>query len=145
MGQALGLDSVGINRREVVNERVIQEYTIYRRTIGKRMAAKLKDIGEQLRKRMHETTEVTVEWLKTVVRGYFQYHAVPGNEQRLWVFRKDVLRLWLRTLRRRSQRSRWTWESFQERLGALIPEVEVLHPYPDVRFAERIQGRNRVR
>jgi hypothetical protein len=25
VGQALGLDSVGINRREVVNERVIQE------------------------------------------------------------------------------------------------------------------------
>jgi hypothetical protein len=109
------------------------------------MAAKLKDIGEQLRKRMHETTEVTVEWLKTVVRGYFQYHAVPGNEQRLWGFRKDALRLWLRTLRRRGQRSRWKWESFQERLGALIPEVEVLRPYPDVRFAERIQGRNRVR
>ena len=94
---------------------------------------------------MHESTELTGEWLKSVVRGYFQYHAVPGNEQSLRVFRKDVLRHWLRALRRRSQRSRWTWERFQERLGILLPAVEILHPYPDVRFAARIQGKNRVR
>jgi RNA-directed DNA polymerase len=120
-------------------------FTVHRKTIGKRMAAKLKAIGEKLRKRMHESAGVTLEWLISVVRGYFQYHAIPGNEQRLWAFRKDVLRRWLQTLRRRSQRSRWTWESFQERLGILLPPVEVLHPYPAVRFAARIQGRNRVR
>jgi len=120
-------------------------FTVHRKTIGKRMAAKLKEIGEKPRKRMHESTGATLEWLIAVVRGYFQYHAVPGNEQRLWAFRKDVLRRWLQTLRRRSQRSRWTWERFQERLGVLLPMVEILHPYPDVRFAARIQGRNRVR
>ena len=39
-----------------------------------------------------------------------------------------------------------------ERLGNLLQEVEVLHPYPDVRFASDhpnfggyIQGKNRVR
>ena len=37
-------------------------------------------------------------------------------------------------LRRGSQRSRWSWERFQERLGTLLPEIRVLHPYPDVRF-----------
>ena len=66
------------------------------------MAAKLKDIRQQLRRRMHEAIRNTVEWLKSVVRGYFQYHAVPGNEQRMKVFRKDVLRMWLHQLRRRS-------------------------------------------
>ncbi|MCP5113467.1 MAG: RNA-directed DNA polymerase [bacterium] len=120
-------------------------FTVHRKTIGKRMAAKLKDIQQKLRQRMHASPEATVKWLISVVRGYFQYHAVPGNEHRLWVFRKDVLRHWLWALRRRSQRSRWTWERFQERLGVLLPTVEILHPYPDARFAARIQGRNRVR
>ena len=112
-------------------------FTVYRRTIGKRMAAKLKDIQQKLRQRMHEGMAETAKWLATVVRGYFQYHAVPENEERLTAFRNDVLRLWRRQLNRRSQRSRWTWTRFQERLGVLIPPVEILHPWPPERFAAR--------
>jgi RNA-directed DNA polymerase len=109
-------------------------FTVRRKTIGKRMAAKLKDIQAQLRKRMHATVRGTVEWLQTVVRGYFQYHAVPGNEQRLRAFLHEVQRSWLRALRRRSQRTHWTWTRFMERLGVLLPEVEILLPYPTERF-----------
>jgi hypothetical protein len=55
---------------------------VRRKTIGKRMAAKLADIGEKLRKRMHESIRTTVKWLQQVVRGTsntmpFQ---APGNE-----------------------------------------------------------------
>jgi len=67
-------------------------------------------------------------------------------------FRNEVLRMWMWALRRRSQRTRWTWDKFLEKLGNLLPEVEVLHPYPDVRFASdhpnfggHTQGKNRVR
>jgi RNA-directed DNA polymerase len=112
-------------------------FTVYRKTMGKRMAAKLKDIRQKLRQRRHASIGGTVEWLISVVRGYFQYHAIPDNEDRLRAFRHDVQRLWLRQLRRRSQRSRWTWERFQERLGALLPPVEILHPWPTERFAAR--------
>src|SRR6266487_5623588 len=120
-------------------------FVVTRKTIGKRLAAKLKDIQQQLRRRMHEAIGNTVEWLKSVVRGYFQYHAIPGNEQRMRAFRNDVLRLWLRQLRRRSQRSNWSWKRFLERLALLLPNLELYHPYPDVRFDARIQGGNRVR
>lgn len=112
-------------------------FTVFRRTIGKRMAAKLKDIGQKLRQRMHASVEETAGWLISVVRGYFQYHAVPENEEQMRAFRNDVQRLWLRQLRRRSQRSRWTWERFQERLGNLLPPVTILHPWPLERFAAR--------
>jgi len=121
-------------------------FTVYRKTIGKRMAAKLKDIQTKLKQRMHEAIGDTVKWLQSVVRGYFQYHAIPGNEAQLKAFRKGVLRLWLRQLRRRSQKSRWTRERFQERLAVLLPEVSILHSYPTARFdAKFIRGRNRVR
>jgi group II intron reverse transcriptase/maturase len=109
-------------------------FGVKRKTIGKRMAAKLKDIKAKLHERMHESTADTLKWLQSVVRGYFRYHAIPGNEQRLRAFRKDVLRLWLRQLRRRSQRSRWTWKRFMERLAVQIPEIHIEHPYPSERF-----------
>ena len=112
-------------------------FQLYRKTIGKRMAAKLKQIRQTLRRRLHEKTKGTTEWLQAVVRGYYQYHAVPHNEARLRTFRHEVLRMWWWQLRRRSQRSRWRWARFQEKLGHLIPEVEILHPYPEVRFASK--------
>jgi RNA-directed DNA polymerase len=112
-------------------------FQVYRKTIGKRMTAKLKDIRRKLRERLNEKTKDVGKWLQQVVRGYYQYHAVPYNEERMKAFRHEVLRTWWWQLRRRSQRSRWTWERFQEFLGSLIPEVEILHPYPEVRFASK--------
>jgi RNA-directed DNA polymerase len=123
-------------------------FTVHRKTIGKRMAAKLKDIKAKLRKRMHAGLTGTVEWLQQVVRGYFQFHAIPGNTSRLYSFRREVQRLWFRTLRRRSQRSRLTWEKFLASLASLLPPVRVLQPYPNVRFEAKhpnIRGKNRVR
>jgi RNA-directed DNA polymerase len=127
-----------------------KNFMVLRKTIGKRMAAKLKDIRQKLRKGMHDSTKDTLKWLKSVVRGYFQHHAVPYNEERMKVFRSEVLRAWLWQLRRRSQRSRWS--KFLERLGNLLPQVKILHDYPEKRFAFKhpnfgatIQGKNRVR
>ena len=123
-------------------------FTVHRRTIGKRMAARLKEIRAKLRQRMHESPATTGKWLGQVVRGYFQYHAIPGNWARLKAYRNDVLRRWFQTLRRRSQRSRLSWERFREGLGSLLPPIQILQPYPSVRFDAKhaqIRGKNRVR
>jgi group II intron reverse transcriptase/maturase len=128
--------------------RATGKFTVQRKTIGKRMAAKLQDIGAQLRKRLHDRVAGTAHWLGQVVRGYFQYHAVPGNWARMATFRREITRLWYRALARRSQRKRLTWDRFNASLGALLPPVKILHAYPDVRFFVKhphIQGRNRVR
>jgi group II intron reverse transcriptase/maturase len=124
------------------------KFTVQRKTIGKRMAAKLKDLKGKLRQRMHARIPGTVKWLQQVVSGYFQYHAIPGNWARLQSFRDEVQRTWFRTLRRRSQRHRLTWERFRTGLGSLLPPVQILQPYPDVRFDAKhphIRGKNRVR
>ena len=99
------------------------------------MTAKLKDISAKLRKRMHDPIEQTGGWLKQVVQGYFNYHAVPGNMPRLKTFRHAIGRYWRFTLRRRSQsRSRWTWDRMYDLLDRYIPQPRVLHPYPLNRF-----------
>jgi len=123
-------------------------YTVRRKTMGKRLAAKLKEIRAPRQRRMHPGLPHTSEWLRQVVRGYFQYHAVPGNWERLKAFRREVLYPWYPALRRRSQRSRLRWRAFPERFGALLPPVQILQPYPNLRFDAKhrsIRGKNRVR
>ena len=106
--------------------------------IGSRMATKLKEIRAELRKRMHDRVEGTLTWLQQVVRGYFQYHAIPGNREQMKAFHRDVQRIWYMALRRRSQRCRLTWTAFCESLGSRLPPVEVLQPYPDQRLTPNI-------
>lgn len=84
-------------------------FAVRRTTIRKRMRAKLREIKQQLRQRMHDPVAETGKWLKSVVQGYFNYYAVTGNLTSLGVFRDRVLALWWRTLRRRSQRRRISW------------------------------------
>ena len=106
-----------------------------RTTIRKRMRAKLRQIKQELRARMHDPMPQTGQWLKSVVQGYFNYYAVPGNLDSLGVFRERVLGHWWRTLRRRGQKRPISWERTLALAKRWLPQPRVLHPYPAVRFA----------
>jgi hypothetical protein len=54
-------------------------FMVWRQTANKRMVAKLKQIKQKLRRRMHEPMEQIGAWLRSVSQGFYQYHAVPGN------------------------------------------------------------------
>ena len=110
-------------------------FLILRKTRADRMRAKLKEIKQGLRRRMHQTIGKQGQWLKQVVTGYFQYFAVPTNTRALSAFRYLVIDLWRRTLRRRSQRDRTTWERMKRLVRDFIPALRVLHPSPRDRFA----------
>ena len=120
-------------------------FVVWRETVGKRMRAKLQQIKQELRARMHHAVEATGKWLRRVVLGYYQYHAVPGNLQQLGRFRWRLARLWRYVLRRRSQHSRVSWNVLGPIIDRWIPAPRTLHPYPNVRFDARIQGRSRMR
>src|SRR5665213_3340843 len=110
-------------------------FTVWRITANKRMVAKLKAIKAELRRRKHDPTRETGAWLRKVVLGYYQYHAVPGNSTQLRVFWRRACRLWRSVLVRRSQRAQVRWGRLFPILHRWIPQPRVLHPYPDVRFA----------
>ena len=109
-------------------------FAVKRHTIGKRLREKLAEIKQQLRQRMHEPVAATGKWLRSVVQGYFNYHAVPGNSDCLRIFRYRVTRLWRQVLIRRSQRGRLNWERMRRLEERWIPTPRILHPYPRVRF-----------
>ena len=109
-------------------------YAVKRKTISKRMRAKLLELKQQLRRRMHEPVAQTGQWLRSIVQGYFNYHAVPGNTDSLSAFRYRVIRLWRTMLIHRGQKHHLTWVRMQKLADLWIPRPRVLHPYPQVRF-----------
>jgi RNA-directed DNA polymerase len=110
-------------------------FTVRRTTIRKRMRAKLRNLKQELRRRMHDPVPETGGWLKSVVQGYFNYYAVPGNLDSLAIFRKRVRALWWHNLLRRSQQRHFSWTRMFALGERLLPPPCVLHPYPAVRFA----------
>lgn len=109
-------------------------YAVKRKTISKRMRAKLLEIKQQLRRRMHEPVAQTGQWLRSAVQGYFNYHAVPGNIDSLSAFRYRVIRLWRSMLIHRGQKHNLTWDRMRKLADRWIPRPRVLHPYPRARF-----------
>ena len=109
-------------------------FTVWRITAKKRMVAKLKAIKAELQRRRHDRMAEVGAWLRKVVLGYYQYHAVPGNTTQLRIFKLRVCRLWQSVLVRRSQRAQMRWERLTPLLNRWIPPPRVLHPYPDARF-----------
>lgn len=109
-------------------------FIVKRQTIRRRFSAKLVAIKEALRRRWHEPVAMTGRWLRAVIQGYFNYHAVPGNMDSLNSFRTQVIWRWHRALRRRSQRRRLTWVRFLRLVDVWIPSARIVHPHPNVRF-----------
>lgn len=117
--------------------RTTGRFTVRRQTMRKRLRAKLQQVKAALRRRWHAPVAEVGSWLRRVVQGYFNYHAVPGNSASLEGFRRQILWLWYRALRRRSQRARLPQGRFGQIYARWIPSVMILHPHPHVRFAVR--------
>jgi hypothetical protein len=92
-------------------------------------------IREKLKKRRHDPKEQVGNWLKSVLRGYYNYFAVPDNLKRLEGFRREVSRAWRAALGSRSQKGRMTWARFERFEKKYLPMPRRVHPYPSQRFA----------
>jgi hypothetical protein len=92
-----------------------KSFKLMRITIGKRMKSKLKSFKDALRKRMNMDDGEVAKWLKRGVRGYYKYFAIPGNQRSLSAFSYWLGRIWYRTICRRWQKRRMTWEKFIKR------------------------------
>lgn len=110
-------------------------FTIRRKTIAKKMRAKLAKVKQDLRRKTCLPVAIQGRWLGSVIRGHFNYYAVPGNAVALNAFRRQVVKMWLKTLRRRSQKGRnLTWTRFKRWTDQWIPSVRIVHPYPNQRL-----------
>ena len=101
------------------------------------MRTKLREIKEELHRRMHRPIPEMGKWLAQVVSGSQASHAVPTNSAAIGAFRYRIIGLWHRLLCRRSQKGRMVWQRMTKLADGFLPKPRVLHPWPSVRFAVR--------
>ena len=111
-----------------------QRFEVKRQTVAKRLRKKLREVKQGLKRRLSQSSKQQAEWLGRVVAGHYQYYGVPGNSRALNAFHRGVLWHWIKCLRRKSQRTNWTWEKFLAKLAPQIPAPRIRHPYPLDRF-----------
>jgi len=120
-------------------------FKLKRVTSKKKMRAKLHSVKTEMRRRWHHSIPEQGRWLARVLAGHYRYYAVPDNIRALQAFREAVIRRWLKALRRRSQRSRVTWERMRRIADRWLPQPRIHHPWPTTRFDAKTQGRSPVR
>ena len=121
-------------------------FKVKRLSSGERMRRKLKGISRELFRHMHASISQQGGWLKRVVSGWYQYHAVPFNFRALSRFYYEVFRRWFKVLRRRSQRGRrLSWDRMARIARRWLPRPRILHPHPTDRLRVITRGRSPVR
>ncbi len=121
------------------------KFRVGRKPARDRVRRTLRRIKEELRRRMHWSTHDTARWLGRVINGWLNYYAVPGTSRALKAFVRAVRHMFLRTLRRRSQKDRYQWSALDRLIGFLWPKPTIRHPWPAQRLAVNTQGRSRMR
>ena len=109
-------------------------FQLGRKPMARRMTRTLKRIKEVLARRRHRSKTELARWLGRVIDGWLNYYAVPTSFRWLDRFVRCVKRLLLRTLRRRSQKDRHSWDSLQQLVDTHWPRITIRHPWPSQRL-----------
>ena len=103
------------------------KFVVKRKTQAKRMVRKLKEIREEMRQRMHAPVREQHRWLCQVLRGHYRYYGVIFNSRALRAFQTCVVKLWRKTLGKRSQKGHVTWASYNRLLTVFPLPEPVIH------------------
>jgi len=98
-----------------------------------RVQAKLQEISTELPRRISVPLPQVGKWLGQVLRGHYQYYAVPRNLPALGSFRYALVTIWKKMMGRQSQRGYVTWDRMDRLARKWLPKPTVIHPYPNQR------------
>lgn len=109
-------------------------FMLKRRTMRRRMQAKLKELKRLIMERRHAPVPAVGRWLRSVLLGHYRYYGVPYNSRALACFYDQVVRHWRRALSRRSQKGSVSWERMRRLKNKWLPSPRICHPFPDQRL-----------
>jgi RNA-directed DNA polymerase len=109
-------------------------FTVRRKTMRKKMGAKLQALAREVKRRMHLPIPKQGAYLRSVIQGHYRYYGVPRNYPALEVFRSLVGKLWCRILERRSQKAGLRLERKRRLVDRWLPKPRIYHPWPNERF-----------
>jgi RNA-directed DNA polymerase len=92
-----------------------------------RLGRAIRAVYAWCRGQRHEAVKVQHAGLRSRLQGHFNYFGVNGNLKSLACLLWHARRAWYKWLSRRSQRTRWTWERFQDLLRDFpLPTTRVI-------------------
>lgn len=110
------------------------KFAVIRQTKAKKMRSKLKGIKVELRRRLHHPIPEVGQWLRSVLKGHYRYYGVPGNWHAMSRFHAEIVRYWMMSLGRRSQRGKPKRARIRRLVNAWLPYPRIAHPYPSERL-----------
>jgi group II intron reverse transcriptase/maturase len=122
------------------------KFCVQRKSARKKVQSKLRAVKDELRKRLNRRIAEVGQWLNAVLLGHYRYYGVPRNYRSLNNFRRSIVDLWRRALRRRGNKTHTiTWERMDQLAERWLPRPRIVHPYPHDRLRVTTQGRSPVR
>ena len=109
------------------------------------MRAKLRALKGEIERRRHQPIPEQGAWLASVLRGHYQYYAVPDNIEALRAFRYQTRPALVQGASAPQPAHHVTWERMTRLADRWLPQPRILHPWPERRFDARTQGRSPVR
>jgi RNA-directed DNA polymerase len=108
------------------------KFVVMRHTSRKKVCAKLKEVKNKLRMRMHDPVPSQGRYLRSVLLGHYRYYGVPYNSKKLCSFRWAVGRIWRKTLGRRSHKGRVLWKRMTRLIAKWFPPARLYRGLPKV-------------
>lgn len=104
-------------------------FTVLCQTMRKRLQGKLQELKFELRRRLQAPIPEVGQWLRSVLLGHMRCYRVPMNAPALHRFRFQLIWFSWRSLKRRSQKSRVTWERMKRYAQRWLPPARICHSY----------------
>ena len=103
-------------------------FIVKRKTQSTRLTRKLKALRQEAWRLMHAPIAEQQRRYASILRGHYAYYGLPHNWRALNGFRQNLLRIWFRCLRRRSQKGRRLgWARFNAMLERFPPAASSDH------------------
>jgi RNA-directed DNA polymerase len=106
-------------------------FIVKHKTQSQRLTRKLKAVRQEAWRLMHAPLVEQYRWFASILRGHYSYFGLPHNWRALNSFRQNLLIIWFRCLRRRSQKARRLgWARFKAMLERFpLPLPRITHPW----------------
>jgi len=106
-------------------------FIVKHKTQSNRLTRKLKAVRQEAWRRMHTPLSEQHRWFASILRGHYGYFGMPHNWPALNGFLRQIRRIWLVCLRRRSQKSRrMSWGLFEHLTVRFpLPTPRITHPW----------------
>ena len=102
-----------------------RKFRVKRKTSRKKLNSKVAEIKEWLRKRMHCKVSETINLINIKLTGYYNYYGITDNLSSLKIFREIVIKMLFKILNRRTQKNKYSYEKFYNKIEKQIIKPKV--------------------